>query len=607
MAFIQSPPLAGPASTVVSTATASVCSVRQGESPRATLSASSPVPSASFVGGRTRAFATFQGFKNVSRLPGSFVRGSNGKPMEKGKANGSTLADQLFRGPVCVQSPVKPEAAQQLDFETKIFEKEQITLAGEKESIVRGGRNLFNLLPKAFEGISKIGVIGWGSQGPAQAQNLRDSIEAAGLKDKITVKIGLRPGSSSSEEAAKAGFTVESGTQGEMFEVIGESDLLLLLISDAAQAQLYEKVLAAMKPGATLGLSHGFLLGYMSAVGADFRKDINVIAVCPKGMGPSVRRLYEQGKEVNGAGINASFAVHQDVIGKATEIAIGWAVALGAPFSFQTTLTQEYRSDIYGERGILLGAVHGIVESLYRRYKSEGMSPEDAFLNSTESITGPISKTISKKGIKAVYESLDEAGKKTFQKAYCAAYTPARDVLQEIYDEVKSGNEIRSVVLHGSRLKRFPMGKIDGTEMWKVGKEVRAKRVEDKIPINPFTAGIYCATMMAQIDVLVDEGHSLSEVINESVIESVDSLNPYMHARGVAYMVDNCSTTARLGSRKWAPKFDYNLSQQAYVAIDENEKLDESLFTAFLNHKIHDAISVCAELRPSVDIALTIG
>lgn len=66
-----------------------------------------------------------------------------------------------------------------------------------------------------------------------------------------------------------------------------------------------------MKPGSTLGLSHGFLLGHLQAQGDKFRDDINVVAVCPKGMGPSVRRLYEQGKSVDGAGINASFAVEQ--------------------------------------------------------------------------------------------------------------------------------------------------------------------------------------------------------------------------------------------------------------------------------------------------------
>ena len=139
-----------------------------------------------------------------------------------------------------------------------------------------------------------------------------------------------------------------------------------------------------MRPGATLGLSHGFLLGHLKNVGAKFPSNINVVAVCPKGMGPSVRRLYVQGKQVNGAGINASFAVHQDVDGRATDIALGWSVAIGSPYTFQTTLESEYKSDIFGERCILLGAVHGIIESLYRRYVAQGSSKEDAFLNSSE-------------------------------------------------------------------------------------------------------------------------------------------------------------------------------------------------------------------------------
>ena len=108
---------------------------------------------------------------------------------------------------------------------------------------------------------------------------------------------------------------------------------------------------------------------------------------------------------------------------------------------------------------------------------------------------------------------------------------------------------------------------------------------------------------MAQIDLLIEKGHCLSEVANESVIEAVDSLNPYMHHKGVAFMVDNCSTTARLGSRKWAPRFDYNLSQQALVEYDQGKETDTALIESFKNHKIHGALATCATMRPSVDIA----
>jgi len=118
-------------------------------------------------------------------------------------------------------------------FVSRVFDTEVIKLADTEEQIVRGGRDRFHLLPKAFAGIKQIGVIGWGSQGPAQAQNLRDSL----VDTQIRVKVGLRPDSSSMALARAAGFTEENGTLGEMEAVIRASDMVLLLISDAAQAQ----------------------------------------------------------------------------------------------------------------------------------------------------------------------------------------------------------------------------------------------------------------------------------------------------------------------------------------------------------------------------------
>jgi len=496
---------------------------------------------------------------------------------------------------------VKSKLSMQFDFDTKFFPKDPVNMAGTTEYVVKGGTHLYPKVAEVFKsrGIQKIGVIGWGSQAPAQAQNLAETIEGSG----ISVKIGLRKDSKSFKDAEAVGFSVAKGTLGEMYEVIKESDLVILLISDAAQVELHKEIFAAMKPGATLGLSHGFLLGYLDSVGSSFPASNDVIAVCPKGMGPSVRRLYEQGKSKKGAGINASFAVHQDKSGKATDVALAWAIGLGSPFVFKTTMTEEFKSDIYGERGILLGAVHGIIEGLFRRYTKAGMTPEEAFLQSSESITGPITKTISKQGILKVYTDMNAADKALFEKAYIASYKPSREILEEIYDEVASGNEIRSVVLAGKRLGEFPMGKIDNTITWKVGEKVRANRQEEKIPLNPTTAGVYIATMMAQIDVLLKHGHSYSEVINESVVEAVDSLCPYMHYKGVAFMVDNCSTTARLGSRKWAPRFDYILEQLAYPAIDAGSATNKYI-EDFKNHKVHGAVIECCKMRPSVDISL---
>lgn len=119
-------------------------------------------------------------------------------------------------------------------FVSTVFPTETISFAGREEKIVRGGRHLFPLLPKAFKGIKQIGVIGWGSQGPAQAQNLRDSLSGTGIK----VKVGLRPGSTSFKSAETQSFSIDDGTLGSIYDVIHESDLSILLISDAAMAQV---------------------------------------------------------------------------------------------------------------------------------------------------------------------------------------------------------------------------------------------------------------------------------------------------------------------------------------------------------------------------------
>lgn len=132
-----------------------------------------------------------------------------------------------------VQKSLQVASAVHLDFNTQVFNKELVTFAGTEEYIVRGGRDKYSGLKQAFSGIKQIGVIGWGSQAPAQAQNLKDSIAEAGMD--IKVVIGLRPESPSSIEAAAVGFTQAAGTLGEVFDVIASSDLVILLISDGAQ------------------------------------------------------------------------------------------------------------------------------------------------------------------------------------------------------------------------------------------------------------------------------------------------------------------------------------------------------------------------------------
>jgi ketol-acid reductoisomerase len=485
-----------------------------------------------------------------------------------------------------------------MTFTSAIFQTETMTVPGGTETILRGGRDLFPLLPEALHGVRRIGVLGWGPQGRAQAQNLRDSL--AGTD--VTVSVGLRPGSSSADDARTHGFTEDNGTLGDWLAVAADSDLVILLIADAALAAEHEKIFAVLKPGATIGLSHGFLLGHLKAIGSDFPAGHPVIAVCPKGMGDSVRRLYQQGATVNGAGINASIAVHADPDGHATDRALAWSVGLGSPYTFATTLQDEYRSDIVGERAILLGAVHGLVEALYRQFRLDGADPVTAYERSTESITGPIARTISRSGLPAVRAALSEADQELFDRAYSVSYGPAREIVAEIYDEVAEGTELRSVILAEERLSSRPMSRIGGSTMWSHSAEAHARRGTTPVAIDPLTAGLFVATMMAQVDEFSDRGHAWSEIVNESIIEAVDSLLPYMHARDVAYMVDNCSRTARLGTRRWGPRFQAAYEQIALPAIDT--PADPTLIKGFLDNPAHEALAAAAELRPSVDISV---
>ncbi|MDQ0758396.1 ketol-acid reductoisomerase [Streptomyces canus] len=479
-----------------------------------------------------------------------------------------------------------------------VFALETMDVPGGTETVLRGGRHLFPLLPQAFTGVRRIGVLGWGPQGRAQALNLRDSLAGTGIR----VAVGLRPGSRSAADARAHGFTEENGTLGDWLAITADSDLVVLLIADAALAAHHQEIFGVLKPGAAIGLSHGFLLGHLRETGGEFPAGHPVIAVCPKGMGDSVRRLYQQGADVNGAGINSSFAVHADPDGRAVDLALGWSVALGSPYTFRTTLHSEYLSDIVGERAILLGAVHGIVETLYTRYRLAGDDEVTAYERSCENVTGPIARTISRSGLRAVRDGLSPSGREVFDRAYTATYGPAREIVAEIYDEVADGTELRSVILAERRLGARAMSEIGASPMWGAGEKVRARRDERELPVEPFTAGVFVATMVAQIDEFTERGHPWSEIVNESVIEAVDSLLPYMHARDVAHMVDNCSRTARLGARRWGPRFQAAYEQIAYPAAEL--PADESLVAAFVGHPAHEALAAAAKLRPTVDISV---
>ncbi|MCA9325447.1 ketol-acid reductoisomerase [Candidatus Saccharibacteria bacterium] len=473
----------------------------------------------------------------------------------------------------------------------------QLDLPGGIETVLDGSERDFSLLQAPFAEIGELTVLGYSSQGPAHAMNLRNSLQAAGLDTRVSV--ALREGSATRLRAETDGFTEEGGTLVTPEVGLRRADMALMLISDAGMAEMGQDYLDFLRPDAVVGMAHGLFKGFVENRGQQIRPDLRTIGVCPKGMGPSVRRLYEQG-----SGINASAAWEEDPEDR--DLALAWSYGIGAPFTFRTTLDNERLSDLVGERAILLGAVHGLLEAAYINELSLGQYQRDAYLYTVESLVRGISRTISEAGLRGVYEALDDFDKEDFVRSYNAAYPVFRTVTEKIYRDVKSGREVEEVYEDG--VNNMPMSNVAGTEMWDVGAKVRAEEgdgLDNFHDINPIVAGLYVAGMMAQIDVLRQNGHHWSEIINESVIEAVDSLNPYMKKRGVDYMVDNCSVTARRGGRKWGPVFQAWLLQEVFPKLNSSsEAITGTSFDEFLNHPAHSAFNTLSQLRPSQSIAV---
>jgi ketol-acid reductoisomerase len=185
-----------------------------------------------------------------------------------------------------------------------------------------GGRDV-NLHKKGFEGIKKIAVIGGRPQALAQAQCLRHFL----MGTDIEVVVGLGKNSKFKAKAREMGFTEKSNTLGEMYKVIRESNLIILFISDSGQGKDYKKIFKAIRPGSTLGFSHGFFRVDLDTIDKDLPENINVIGVWPKGRKDSVSGLYNMENE-----FYCSVVIEREDInnGNATNIANAWARALYA-------------------------------------------------------------------------------------------------------------------------------------------------------------------------------------------------------------------------------------------------------------------------------------
>ena len=170
------------------------------------------------------------------------------------------------------------------------------------------------------------------------------------------------------------------------------------LLSDAGQKELWPTLKPHLTAGKALYFSHGFSIVYSDQTGVIPPKDIDVILVAPKGSGTTVRRLFLEGK-----GINASFAVHQDATGRAVRAGQALGVAIGSGYLFETTFQKEVFSDLTGERGVLMGAIYGLWLAQYEVLREHGHSPSEAFNETVEEATQSLYPLIAENGMDWMY------------------------------------------------------------------------------------------------------------------------------------------------------------------------------------------------------------
>ncbi len=207
----------------------------------------------------------------------------------------------------------------------------------------------------------RVAVIGYGSQGHAQAQNLRDS--------GVTVVVGLYEGSRSWESAQADGLDVATVSQ-----AAADADIVQLLIPDEIQAQVYrEEIRPHLTAGRALGVSHGFSIHFHQVVPPP---DVDVFMIAPKSPGHLLRRMYLEGK-----GVPALLAVHQDFSGKAKALALTYAHGIGCLRAgvIETTFREETESDLFGEQTVLCGGISELIKAGYETLVAAGYAPEIAY------------------------------------------------------------------------------------------------------------------------------------------------------------------------------------------------------------------------------------
>lgn len=313
-----------------------------------------------------------------------------------------------------------------------------------------------------------VAVLGYGVQGPAQALDLRDN--------GINVIVGGSPERKRSWNKALNDGWEEGKTLLPFEEAAEKGTIVQMLVSDAAQVMLWPKIVPHLKEGDAVYFSHGFAVVYRDQTGVVPPDFVDVIMVAPKGSGTSVRANF-----LAGTGINSSYAVDQDYTGRALERTLAVGIGIGSGYLFPTTFEREVYSDLTGERGVLMGALAGVMEAQYDVLRENGHSPSEAFNETVEELTQSLIRLVGQNGMDWMYANTSttaQRGALDWRHRFREAVEP---VFEELYGSVVAGNETR-IVLEANSSPDYrekleeELREMRESEMWQAGAQVRALR-----------------------------------------------------------------------------------------------------------------------------------
>lgn len=315
-----------------------------------------------------------------------------------------------------------------------------------------------------------LALIGYGSQGHGQGLNLRDN--------GLNVIVGVRKNGASWKEAIQDGW-VPGTNLFDVDEAISRGTIVMNLLSDAAQSETWPAIKPQLK-GKTLYFSHGFSPVFKDLTKVEVPNDIDVILVAPKGSGRTVRSLFKAGK-----GINSSIAIWQDVTGQAKEKAIALGVAVGSGYLYETTFEKEVYSDLMGERGSLMGGIHGMFLAQYEVLRERGHSPSEAFNETVEEATQSLYPLIGGNGMDWMFAACSTTARRgalDWTNKFKSAIKP---VMNDLYNSVADGTETKRSLDYNSapdyRAKyEKELDEVRNMEIWRAGTAVRSLRPENQ-------------------------------------------------------------------------------------------------------------------------------